>query len=222
MNFPADLFHMRFYLVNMGILYVLAGCVPMPIEKTVAKPEINNKPEVVLVPVEVQTGCKGMLDYYELFSMMEEEARILELADMKTHLTDTGSNCARLKLGMVLSQPNTAAQDDDAAVELLEEFVDFPGSGDTRDQFLAKFILNEIKERARIRKEQLSRFKNKLKNEKRKKAEEQSASSADEEDALQLLARENEALRKKLEQLADIEKKSGEKEQATVKPLLEN
>ena len=222
MNLLADLLIARFYPVIIGIIFLFAGCTPLPIVNPVASPGIIKKPEVVMIPVKENTGCQGMLDYYELFSMMEKKARTLELADMKKHLIDTGDNCTRLKLGMVLSQPNTALQDDKSAVKLLEVFIGSSSLVDTQGQFLAKFLLAEIKERERIRQDLLSSFKKKLKKEKKKEAEEQNASSSDEEDALQLLAKENEVLRKKLEQLTDIEKALGEKEQATVKPLLKN
>ncbi len=218
-----ELVRVSFYLAAIGVGFLVSGCTPMPIAGDGFPPVASSgvaKNSPGRIPVKVTTGCQGMLDYYDLFSLMEKQGRVLELDDMQQHLADSDDNCTRLKLGMVLSQPNTTVQDDKLAEKLLTEFTNFSGLVDTQDQLLAELILDDIKERRRIKQEQLSKFNKIIKIGNKKRAQARSTESDDEQSALQVLARENETLRKKLEQLSDIEKTLGEKEQAIVKPIV--
>ena len=219
----------------LQILLVIAVLLSACVQKSAPEPVVQIKTVYKEVPANENGLCKGILDYYELFSIMEPKARKLELSDMKKSLRDTGDNCLRLKIGIVLGQPNTAIQNDRAAIKFLQRFLADSAETGAADRVLATLVLDDLKERRSI-KRRLSRSYNKqvraleekqsgtVEIQERQKviSDEREVTNGEQQAALELLSRENAQLRQKLEQLTNIEKSISKKEQAIVAPSLNN
>lgn len=221
---------MKYLIPLIAATFVMTtGCV----QKPAPEPVIKIKTVYKEVPAREGNHCKGILDYYELFSLMEKKTRKLELNDMRAALKSSDDNCLRLKIGVVLSQPGSGVQNNKAAKIYLQRFSSDQGEIEVSDLLLAKLVLDGLDERKRIQ-SRLSRSYNKqVQKLEAVNAETQAiesnrteASSAisdrNQQEALDLLAQENAELRKKLEQLKSIEQSISKKEQDILVPALSN